>query len=117
MSAAEGGPLLPGTTGGPDAPPGRERRAGPAAAALVEPGTTLAAERLLPVVPALRPLLPGQGLRRGSTVPIEGWPRAGSNAARPPPGLGAMPAIGSIFGKGGAVIGLYGLYLWLPTRS
>ena len=70
MSAAEGGPLLPGTTGGPDAPPGRERRAGPAAAALVEPGTTLAAERLLPVVPALRPLLPGQGLRRGSTVAV-----------------------------------------------
>jgi hypothetical protein len=36
----------------------------------VEPGTTLAGERLLPVVPALQPLLPGQGLRRGSTVAV-----------------------------------------------
>jgi len=34
------------------------------------PGTTLAAERLLPVVPALRPLLPGGGLRRGTTVTV-----------------------------------------------
>jgi hypothetical protein len=34
------------------------------------PGTTLADERLLPVVPALQPLLPGQGLRRGSTVAV-----------------------------------------------
>jgi hypothetical protein len=31
---------------------------------------TLAGERLLPVVPALQPLLPGQGLRRGSTVAV-----------------------------------------------
>src|SRR5215217_8485934 len=30
----------------------------------------LADERLLPVVPALRPLLPNQGLRRGSTVAV-----------------------------------------------
>jgi hypothetical protein len=37
---------------------------------LVEPGTTLAGERLLPVVPALQPLLPGHGLRRGSTVTV-----------------------------------------------
>jgi hypothetical protein len=37
---------------------------------LVGPGTTLADERLLPVVPALRPLLPGQGLRRGTTVVV-----------------------------------------------
>jgi hypothetical protein len=37
---------------------------------LVGPGTTLADERLLPVVPALRPLLPGQGLRRGTTVAV-----------------------------------------------
>jgi hypothetical protein len=37
---------------------------------LVEPGTTLAGERLLPVVPALQPLLPGRGLRRGSTVTV-----------------------------------------------
>jgi hypothetical protein len=31
---------------------------------------TLAGERLLPVVPALQPLLPGQGLRRGTTVAV-----------------------------------------------
>src|SRR5215216_1639920 len=37
---------------------------------LAGPGTTLADERLLPVVPALRPLLPGRGLRRGSTVAV-----------------------------------------------
>jgi hypothetical protein len=41
-----------------------------ALAGLVEPGTTLAEERLLPVVPALQPLLPGRGLRRGSTVAV-----------------------------------------------
>jgi hypothetical protein len=34
------------------------------------PGTALADERLLPVVPALQPLLPGRGLRRGSTVAV-----------------------------------------------
>jgi hypothetical protein len=34
------------------------------------PGTTLADERLLPVVQALRPLLPGRGLRRGTTVTV-----------------------------------------------
>ena len=37
---------------------------------LVGPGTTLAVERLLPVVPALEPLLPGRGLRRGTTVTV-----------------------------------------------
>src|SRR5918999_213247 len=37
---------------------------------LVGPGTTLADERLLPVVPALQPLLPGGGLRRGTTVAV-----------------------------------------------
>jgi hypothetical protein len=36
----------------------------------VGPGTTLADERLLPVLPALRPLLPHQGLRRGTTVAV-----------------------------------------------
>jgi hypothetical protein len=41
-----------------------------ARAELVGSGTTLADERLLPVVPALRPLLPGQGLRRGTTVTV-----------------------------------------------
>src|ERR671911_1559343 len=41
-----------------------------ARAELVGPGTTLADERLLPVVPALRPLLPNQGLRRGATVAV-----------------------------------------------
>src|SRR5829696_1229256 len=39
---------------------------------LVGPGTTLADERLLPVVPALEPLLPGHGLRRGTTVAVAG---------------------------------------------
>src|SRR5918994_1936737 len=37
---------------------------------LVGPGTTLADERLLPVVPALQPLLPSGGLRRGTTVAV-----------------------------------------------
>jgi hypothetical protein len=37
---------------------------------LVGPGATLADERLLPVLPALRPLLPHQGLRRGTTVAV-----------------------------------------------
>jgi hypothetical protein len=69
VPAAEGGPLLPAGDGRPGAP-GGGRLAGPAAWGVVEPGTTLAAERLLPVVPALRPLLPGQGLRRGSTVTV-----------------------------------------------
>ena len=42
----------------------------PDRAELVGPGVTLADERLLPVVPALRPLLPGRGLRRGTTVAV-----------------------------------------------
>ena len=37
---------------------------------LVGPGAILADERLLPVLPALRPLLPHQGLRRGTTVAV-----------------------------------------------
>ncbi|HET7517462.1 MAG TPA: hypothetical protein VFN05_07175, partial [Actinomycetes bacterium] len=37
---------------------------------LAGPGTTRADERLLPVVPALQPLLPGRGLRRGTTVVV-----------------------------------------------
>jgi hypothetical protein len=37
---------------------------------LVGPGATLAGERLLPVLPALEPLLPGRGLRRGTTVAV-----------------------------------------------
>jgi hypothetical protein len=37
---------------------------------LVGPGTALASERLLPVLPGLQPLLPGQGLRRGTTVAV-----------------------------------------------
>jgi hypothetical protein len=39
-------------------------------AELVGPGTALASERLLPVLPALEPLLGGQGLRRGTTVVV-----------------------------------------------
>ena len=47
------------------------RSSGPAGRTeLVGPGTTLADERLLPVLPALRPLLPHQGLRRGTTVAV-----------------------------------------------
>ena len=38
---------------------------------LVGPGVSLAAEHLLPVAPALAPLLPGQGLRRGTTVTVD----------------------------------------------
>ena len=37
---------------------------------LVGPGATLADQRLLPVLPALEPLLPHPGLRRGSTVAV-----------------------------------------------
>ena len=40
-------------------------------ATLVAP-VALAGERLLPVLPALRPLLPGAGLRRGSVVAVAG---------------------------------------------
>ena len=39
--------------------------------ALVGPGASLAAEHLLPVAPALAPLLPGHGLRRGTTVAVD----------------------------------------------
>jgi hypothetical protein len=39
-------------------------------AGLVGPGATLADERLLPVLPALQPLLPHPGLRRGATVAV-----------------------------------------------
>jgi hypothetical protein len=67
VPATEGGRLLPGDAGRLSAPADRGRLAG---AGLVEPGTTLAGERLLPVVPALQPLLPGRGLRRGSTVAV-----------------------------------------------
>jgi hypothetical protein len=41
-----------------------------ASAELGGPGTTLADERLLPVVPALQSMLPGRGLRRGATVTV-----------------------------------------------
>ena len=43
---------------------------GAARTELAGPGTTLADERLLPVVPALQPLFPGHGLRRGTTVAV-----------------------------------------------
>src|SRR5919201_5507061 len=59
MAATEGGLT---TTLGSSGAAGRSE--------LVGPGATLAAERLLPVLPALRPLLPGQGLRRGTTVVV-----------------------------------------------
>jgi hypothetical protein len=59
MATTEGG--LTTTLGG-SGPAGR--------AELVGPGATLAAERLLPVLPALQPLLPDQGLRRGTTVVV-----------------------------------------------
>jgi hypothetical protein len=39
---------------------------------LVGPETTLADQRLLPVLPALEPLLPQPGLRRGTTVAVTG---------------------------------------------
>jgi hypothetical protein len=39
---------------------------------LVGPGATLADQRLLPVLPALEPLLPQPGLRRGATVAVTG---------------------------------------------
>lgn len=41
---------------------------------------TVAGERVLPVLPVLAPLLPGGGLRRGSTVWVGGGPAASSLA-------------------------------------
>src|SRR5690349_4287606 len=56
----------------------------PEYAALVRSAGTLAAEvdplRTLPVVDALRPLLPGGGLRRGSTIMVA---RSDLSAVRP----------------------------------
>jgi hypothetical protein len=59
MAATEGGLT---TTLSSSGAPGR--------AELVGPGATLADERLLPVLPALQPLLPHPGLRRGATVAV-----------------------------------------------
>lgn len=45
-------------------------------------------DRMLPVLPELRPLLPGRGLRRGATVavlPTTGAPAQGTAAPVPPP--------------------------------
>jgi hypothetical protein len=49
-------------------------RAGRALAGIAEEvrPTTLAGERRLPVLPALEPLVPGGGLRRGSTLAVDG---------------------------------------------
>src|SRR4029453_4794964 len=58
----------------------------------------LADERLLPVVPALRPLLPNQGLRRGSTVAV-------GRSAAPAPAL-ARVAGASAAGSWVAAVGL-----------
>src|SRR4029450_2653187 len=55
MAATEGGLT---TTLSSSSAPGRTE--------LVGPGATLADERLLPVLPALQPLLPHPGLRRGA---------------------------------------------------
>jgi hypothetical protein len=71
LPAAEAGRLFTSAEPGRQAPCSeRGRPAGPAGSELVGPGVILAGERLLPVVPALRPLLPGQGLRRGTTVAV-----------------------------------------------
>jgi hypothetical protein len=59
MAATEGGLT---TTLSSSGAPGRTE--------LVGPGATLADERLLPVLPALQPLLPHPGLRRGATVAV-----------------------------------------------
>jgi hypothetical protein len=59
MAATEGGLT---TTLSSSGAPGRTE--------LVGPGATLADERLLPVLPALQPLLPHSGLRRGATVAV-----------------------------------------------
>jgi hypothetical protein len=59
MAATEGGLT---TTLSSSSAPGRTE--------LVGPGATLADERLLPVLPALQPLLPHPGLRRGATVAV-----------------------------------------------
>ena len=61
-------------------------------------------ERSLPVVPALRPLLPGGGLRRGSTVAINGQtsiPGTGATSL-----LFAVLAEASAAGSWCAVVGL-----------
>jgi hypothetical protein len=53
---------------------GRAELAGLVESGLVERvrPTTLARDQLLPVLPALEPLLPGAGLRRGSTLSVDG---------------------------------------------
>src|SRR5829696_5619365 len=63
-------------------------------AELVGPGTTLAEERLLPVVPALEPLLPRRGLRRGTTVTVT---RSAALALVPVAGARAWPAVVAAF--------------------
>ncbi|MFP5375762.1 MAG: hypothetical protein ACLGIO_03130, partial [Acidimicrobiia bacterium] len=60
---------------------------------------TLAGERLLPVPAALEPLLPDGGLRRGSTVTVEGAPGATTLAL----------ALGAAASGGGAWVAAVGL--------
>ena len=50
---------------------GRAESIGSELAERIRP-TTLAREQRLPVLPALRPLIPGAGLRRGSTLAVDG---------------------------------------------
>jgi hypothetical protein len=94
MAATEGGLT---TTLSSSGAPGRTE--------LVGPGATLADERLLPVLPALQPLLPHPGLRRGATVAAVGLPDLGIVAAAetgivlerlalvPAPGARAWPTV------------------------
>jgi len=71
--------------------PGRDAAVLDRLAQLARP-LTLAAERLLPVLPALRPLLPGGGLRRGSTVLVRGSTALALALAAGPSAAGAWVA-------------------------
>jgi hypothetical protein len=63
---------------------------------------TLADQRLLPVLPALEPVLPGRGLRRGSTVSVTGAPSlalallAGASSAGSWCAAVGLPALGLV---------------------
>jgi hypothetical protein len=73
----------------------------PASEHAEEPGGTV--ERMLPVLPELRRLLPGGGLRRGSTIAIRNGSASGSGGTSI---LFALLAAASAAGSWCAVIGL-----------
>jgi hypothetical protein len=88
----------------PAAPPRGIRLAGPAAppsgirlASELEPAAAILAEAsLLPVLPALRDLLPGGGLQRGSVVAAERWGMLCLALAAGPTSAGAWCAVAGL---------------------